>query len=42
MHIFGIEITGARIVGAAIFIMTVWGGFEVYAAAVSLAAKFAV
>ncbi len=41
MNLFGIEITGARIIGAAILAMTVWGGFEVYAMVIALAAKMA-
>ena len=39
MRIFGIEITGARIVGLAILTMTVYGGLQVLSLAVDLAAK---
>jgi hypothetical protein len=39
MHIFGIEITGQRIVGIALVAMIGYGGYTVYVAAAALAAR---
>lgn len=41
MHIFGIEITGARIVGLAILMMTIWGGLQIVSMVLTLAARIA-
>lgn len=41
MSIFGIEITGARLIGAAILGMTIYGGLAAYSMVTTLAASLA-
>ncbi len=41
MRIFGIEITGARIVGAAIVMMTIWGSLQIVSMVVTLTGRIA-
>ena len=41
MMVFGFEITGARIVGAAILAMTIYGGLQIVSMVVTLTGRIA-